>query len=60
MVQVKLFDCDHEQDLEEEMNEFLEQISPRDVVDIKYNVALLGDASGEQVFCFSALIIYNT
>lgn len=59
MLQVKLFDCEHEEDLEEEMNEFLEQIPPKNILDIKYNVAAIGDAESEQVYCFTAMIVYN-
>lgn len=59
MLQVKLFDCEHEADLEEEINHFLEELEPREIVDIKYDVAILGDPEEEQVYCFSAMIIYR-
>lgn len=58
MVQVKLFDCEHEQDLEEEMNEFLSELDAKDIIDVKYNVAAIGEPSDEQVYCFSAMILY--
>jgi hypothetical protein len=58
MLQVKLFDCEHEQDLEEEMNEFLRGLDRKHVVDIKYNIAMLGEAGDEQVYCFSAMVMY--
>lgn len=58
MLQVKLFDCEHEQDLEEEINVFLSGLDKKDVVDIKYNIAMLGEAGDEQVYCFSAMVMY--
>ena len=52
---VKIFDEESEKDLEEKINEFLEE--DIEVVDIKYNVScsVFGE---EQIFCFSAMIIY--
>lgn len=53
-MKVKVFDCDHEKDLEESVNEF---IVDKEIIDIKYQVAIevLGE---EQIYCFSAMIIY--
>jgi hypothetical protein len=59
MIQVKLFDQEHEQDLEFEMNKFLEKIDEKSLVDIKYNVAALIEEEEEQIYCFSAMIIYR-
>ena len=52
-MRVKVFDCENEKDLEENVNNFL--IS-KEVVDIKYqlSVAVCGE---EQIYCFSAMII---
>ena len=36
-MKVKVFDCDHEKDLEEEVNNFIGNV---EVIDIKYNVAI--------------------
>lgn len=55
-MKVKLFDEAHELDLEKAINEFLN--SDIEVVDIKYQVAI-GVFSEEQVYCFSAMVIYN-
>lgn len=53
-MKVKVFDCDHEKDLEECVNEF---IFDKEIVDIKYQVSIM--VSGEeQLYCFSAMIIY--
>lgn len=59
MIQVKLFDEEHEQDLEFEMNQFLEEIEDKKVIDIKYNVAAMPEENDEQIYCFTAMIIYK-
>lgn len=54
-MKVKVFDCDHEKDLEESVNNF---INDKEVIDIKYQVAI--EALGEeQIYCFSAMIMYK-
>ncbi|AEP01608.1 sporulation protein Cse60 [Heyndrickxia faecalis] len=60
MVQVKLFDCEHEKDLEESMNAFLEKIEEDKLIDIKYNIAAMVEpAEDDQIYCFSAMILYH-
>ena len=54
-VKVKIFDLEDESDLEKEVNKFLE--SDIEVIDIKYSVSS-SIFSEEQIFCFSAMIIY--
>ncbi|MBQ9318058.1 MAG: sporulation protein Cse60 [Bacilli bacterium] len=56
-MKVKLFDEAHELDLEKAVNDFLDDLEG-DVIDIKYQVAV-SVFSEEQVFCFSAMIIYS-
>ena len=56
-MKVKIFDEEDEKDLEVDINDFLEGLDG-DVVDIKYQVSV-GVFSDEQVFCFSAMIIYT-
>lgn len=53
---VKIFDESHEKDLEDSMNEFLK--TGVEILDIKYEVAL-GVFSDEQIYSFSAMIIYK-
>lgn len=60
LIQVKLFDQEHEKDLELEMNKFLEKLEEGKIVDIKYNVAALQEEEEEQVYCFSAMVIYRS
>jgi len=60
VIQVKLFDREHEKDLEKEMNRFLKGMDDQSLVDIKYNVAALTEEEEEeQIYCFSAMIIYR-
>lgn len=60
MIQVKLFDTEHEKDLEVEMNHFLEDLNEHQLLDIKYNVAAMPEEDNEdQIYCFSAMIIYR-
>jgi len=60
MIQVKMFDQEHEKDLEFEMNRFLEILDEKKLLDIKYNVAAMPeDDDEEQIYCFSAMIIYR-
>ncbi len=54
-MKVKLFDESHEKDLEESVNDFIKDV---EVIDIKYQVAVSIFAE-EQIFCFSAMIIYK-
>ena len=56
IMKVKIFDEEHESDLEKSINEFLSS-KELEVVDIKFQtaVSVFGE---EQIFCFSAMIIY--
>lgn len=56
-MKVKVFDCDHEKDLEESINEFLGDFDG-EIIDIKFSVSA-SVFSEEQVYCFSALIMYK-
>jgi hypothetical protein len=61
LIQVKLFDREHEKDLEKEMNRFLKGIDERKLVDIKYDVAAIPEEEEEeQIYCFTAMIIYRS
>ncbi|MBR4672636.1 MAG: sporulation protein Cse60 [Bacilli bacterium] len=57
-MQVKIFDEESEEDLEEDINNFLDEFEEIDVIDIKYQVST-SIYSEEQIFCFSAMIIYR-
>ena len=55
-MKVKIFDEEDEKDLESDINDFLADLD-REVIDIKFQVSV-GVFSEEQVFCFSAMIVY--
>ena len=55
MMKVKIYDLEDEEDLEREINNFLN--NDIEVIDIKYSVSS-AVFSEEQIFCFSAMIIY--
>lgn len=57
-MKVKIFDESHERDLELKVNDFLRQINKKQLLDIKYQVALMYDER-EQIYCFSCMIIYD-
>lgn len=54
-MQIKIFDEEHEKDLEEVVNDFIEG---KEIVDIKYQVAITM-FSEEQIYCYSAMILYK-
>ena len=57
IMKVKIFDEEHEKDLENSINKFMKENSI-DIIDIKLSTActLYGE---EQIYCFTALIMYN-
>ena len=56
-MKIKVFDESHEKDLEEEINKFLSE-NEVEVIDIKYSVST-SLFSEEQIYCFSALVMYK-
>jgi Sporulation protein Cse60 len=60
VIQVKMFDYEHEKDLEQDMNLFLSKVEEGKIVDIKYHVAAMAEEEEEeQIYCFSAMVIYR-
>lgn len=57
-MKVKIYDEESEADLEEDINNFLDEFEEINVIDIKYQVSS-SIYSEEQIFCFSAMIIYE-
>ena len=55
-MKVKVFDFEDEKDLENAINDFLD--NTMEVIDIKYQVSM-GVFGEEQIYCFSAMIIYK-
>ena len=56
-MKVKVFDESHEKDLEDDINNFIKEKEPS-IIDIKYSISN-STYSEEQIYCFSALIIYE-
>ena len=56
-MKVKIFDENHENDLESSVNEFLVNCSG-ELIDIKYQVSI-GMFGEDQIYCFSAMIVYQ-
>jgi hypothetical protein len=60
MLQVKIFDEEHEKDLEETVNEFLQSVEDEQKIkDIQYQVSVAPNEEGDQIYCFSAMVIYR-
>ncbi len=59
MLQVIAFDEENEQDLAMEMNRFLKTLDENLLVDIRYSNSAFITSNNEQVYCYSALIIYR-
>jgi hypothetical protein len=59
MLKVAVFDEEHEKDLEDEINHFLAELKENQVNNIKYSVSVTTDRDGDQLYCFSALIMYR-
>lgn len=56
-MKVKIYDCEHEKDLENAINHFLSS-GNYDIIDIKYCVST-SMFSEEQIYCYSAMVWYN-
>lgn len=57
-MKVKVIDEEHEKDLEDSINDFIKE-NNIDIIDIKFSssCSIYGE---EQIYCFSALVMYNT
>lgn len=58
MIQVKVFDEEHEDDLSDAINEFLME-NGEGFIDIKFSTGVC-ESDEEQIYCFSAMVIYRT
>ena len=54
---VKIFDENHEEDLEDAANDFINNDGIK-VIDIKFQVAIMYD-NKDQIYCYTAMIIYD-
>ena len=55
-MKVKIFDFEHEKDLEKAVNSFLKET--KEVIDIKYQVSHFS-CNGEQIYSFSCMVVYK-
>ena len=59
MVQINVFDEEHEDDLTEVVNSWIQEHADIRLMDIKFSTAV-SDFEEEQIYCFSAMVIFST
>ena len=59
MVQIKVFDEEHEDDLTEVVNSWIQEHADIRLMDIKFSTAV-SDFEEEHIYCFSAMVIFST
>ncbi|MCI5745017.1 MAG: sporulation protein Cse60 [Erysipelotrichaceae bacterium] len=59
MIKVEIYDEEHEKDLQYKVNSFISSLNENDIVDIKYAINAFV-ANQEQIYCYSAMIIYRS
>lgn len=61
MIKIKVYDFEHEKDLEKQLNDLMNQLEEHDkeVIDIKYSTSHFPDENMEQIYSFSALVMYD-
>lgn len=59
MLKVKVFDEEHEEDLEAVINTFFKKLDEKSLIDIKFSTSHFVTQSNEQIYCYSCLILYR-
>lgn len=61
MLKIKVFDEGHEKELEKSLNSFSKECEEHSqkIIDIKFSTSHFSDENQEQVYCFSALVMYD-
>lgn len=61
MLKIKVYDCDNELDLERRLNQLSKQCEEnnQEILDIKFSTSHFADKNQEQIYCFSALVMYD-
>jgi len=61
MLKIKVYDESHEKDLENDLNNLIEDLEKnnQEIIDIKYSTSHFFDENQEQVYSFSALVMYD-
>lgn len=59
MIKIKVFDEEHEDTLTSIVNDWIYNNSDYEIKDIKFSTSCMTTNYGEQIYCFSALVIYD-
>lgn len=59
MIEIKVFDEEHEDDLTEAVNAWMKEHAHIRLLDIKFSTAI-AHVEEEQIYCFSAMVIFST
>lgn len=59
MINVAILDEENEEDLENQINEFFKELPDGSFIDIKYATSHFLTNEGEQIFSYSAMIVYK-
>ena len=57
-MKIKVFDCEHEADLEYEVNNFLDLLEDQDIIDIQYQTSMMYDERS-QIYSYSCMIVFT-
>ena len=55
-MKIKIIDCEHELDLEEEVNLFLKTLEPSQILDLQYRTFFISDE--DTFYSYSVMIVY--
>lgn len=56
-MKIKIIDCEHELDLEEEVNLFLKTLEPNQILDLQYRTFFISDE--DTFYSYSVMIVYQ-
>lgn len=59
MINVAIIDEENEEDLENNINELLKKLVDTSIIDIKYQTSHFLTTDGDQIYSYSAMIIYK-
>ena len=59
MINVAIIDEENEEDLENNINELLKKLVYTSIIDIKYQTSQFLTTDGDQIYSYSAMIIYK-
>lgn len=59
MIKIKVFDEEHEDTLTSIVNDWIYNNSNYEIKEIKFSTSCMTTNNGEQIYCLSALVIYD-